>query len=86
VVNSNSYFDKVTQVAEEASPGCANAVRSTLFAVQDDILANYTKVKDAAAATGFCVETFPTYIKTLKDFVSENVIYLVGINKSAVNT
>jgi hypothetical protein len=79
-VNSNSYFDKVTQVADEASPGCAEAVRSTMFAVRDDLLTNYTRVKDAAADTGFCIETFPAYIRTVEDFVSENLIYLVSLN------
>ena len=80
MVNSNSYFDKVTQVADEASPGCADAVRSTMFAVRDDLLTNYKSVKDAAMDTGFCIETFPAYIRTVEDFVSENIIYLVSLN------
>lgn len=57
-----------------------------MFAVRDDLLANFTKVEDAAAVTGFCLETFPKYIKSVGDFVNENVIYLVSNDhRSAVN-
>lgn len=74
VVNSNAYFDKVTTVA---LPGCANAVHSTLFAAQDEFLANYTLVRQAAAAAGFCTKNFPSYIKDIPHFISEAIIYLV---------
>lgn len=78
VANSNLYFEKVTEVADTiASPGCANAVRSTLFAIQADLIANYTSVRDAAKAMGFCLDKFPTYMKDVPEFVSETVIYLV---------
>lgn len=77
VVNSNAYFDKVTEVAEKASPGCANAVRSTLFAVHDELLTNYSSVHNAVIATGICPDTFPTYVKDVPEFVSEIVVYLV---------
>lgn len=77
VVNSDAYFNKVTEVADIASPGCANAVRSTLYAVRDDLLANYSTVHDAAEALGFCTDNFPAYIKDVPEFVSEVVIYLV---------
>jgi len=86
VVNSNSYFDKVTQVADEASPGCAAAVRSTMFAVRDDLLTKYTRVNDAARDTGFCIETFPAYIRTVEDFVSENIIYLVSLKMTLLSS
>ena len=73
----NAYFDKVTQVAETASPGCANAVRSTMVAVRDELLANYTSVAKAAKATGFCQETVPHYIKDIPTLISETITYLV---------
>lgn len=77
VVNSDAYYDKVTAVADIASPGCADAVRSTLFAVQDELLANYTSVPEAASASGFCRKTFPKYIKDVPQFISEAIVYLV---------
>lgn len=78
VVNSNSYFDKITEVADGASPGCADAVKSTMFAVRDDLLANFTKVKHAAKATGICVDTLPNYFTTVEQFVDENLVYFVS--------
>jgi hypothetical protein len=77
VVNSDEYFDKVTEVADIASAGCADAVRSTVYAVRDELLANYTSVLEAAAAAGICTDTFPAYIKDVPEFVSEIVIYFV---------
>jgi len=102
-VDSDAYFDKVTETAELASEGCADAVRSTLFAVQDHLVADYgdddnddddddddnnkddddnnSHTKDniirAAAATGFCPKTFPKYVSSIEEFVSETVQYLV---------
>jgi hypothetical protein len=66
-----AYFEKITQVAEKASPGCADSVRSALDRVN-------SYVRDAAAETdddnmtidslaeqlGICVETIPEYINT----------------------
>jgi lysosomal Pro-X carboxypeptidase len=66
-----AYFEKITQVAEKASPGCADSVRSALDKVN-------SYVRDAAAETdddsmtidslaeklGICVETIPEYINT----------------------
>jgi hypothetical protein len=77
VVDSDKYFDKVTEVADIASAGCSDAVRSTLYAVRDDLLANYTSVLDAAEASGICTDTFPAYIKDVPEFVSEIVTYFV---------
>ena len=81
-VDSDVYFDKVTDTAELASAGCADAVRSTLFAVRDEIFAEYGDETDnniirAAAATGFCPKTFPKYVQNIEEFVSETVQYLV---------
>ena len=64
-VDSDAYFDKVTDVAEKASKGCASAVRETLMAVRDDLFENFSddSVISAAEATGFCPKSFPKYIK-----------------------
>lgn len=76
-VDTDAYFDRVTEVADIASPGCANAVRDTVFAVKDDLLANFDSVHKAAKATGFCADTFPTYMRDIPEFISETVTYLV---------
>eukprot|EP00537_Pseudo-nitzschia_pungens_P003239 CAMPEP_0172359308 /NCGR_PEP_ID=MMETSP1060-20121228/3514_1 /TAXON_ID=37318 /ORGANISM="Pseudo-nitzschia pungens, Strain cf. cingulata" /LENGTH=599 /DNA_ID=CAMNT_0013080889 /DNA_START=251 /DNA_END=2050 /DNA_ORIENTATION=- len=86
LVDSNAYFDKVTDTAELASEGCADAVRSTLVAAREELVAEFgflhprdrkRKIKAAAAAAGFCPDTFPSYITTIEEFVSETVQYLV---------
>ena len=81
-VDSDAYFDKVTDTAELASAGCADAVRSTLFAVRDELFRDYGDDTDnniirAAAVTGFCPKTFPAYVSDIEEFVSETVQYLV---------
>ena len=83
LVDSDAYFDKVTDVAELASEGCPDAVRSALFAVRDDLYSNYAddesgdNILRAAAATGFCPDTFPGYVSGIEEFVSETIQYLV---------
>ena len=74
---ANAYYDKVTEVADKASPGCSEAVRSTLYSVRDELLANFTSVRHAAAAVGFCPKHFPKYMKDIPEFISETVTYLV---------
>lgn len=76
-VDPNAYFDKVTEVAEMASSGCANGVRSTMFAVRDELLTDYTSIQQAAKAVGFCHKTFPDYIQDIPEFISETITYLV---------
>jgi len=76
-VAADAYFDKVSEVAEIASSGCAAAVRDTLYAAREELLANYTSVKDAARATGLCTHKFPAYIQNIVEFVSETITYLV---------
>lgn len=75
--DKDAYFDKVTEVADVASPGCSAAVRDTVFGVRDALLANFTSVLDAAAATGFCADSFPEYMRDIPEFISETVTYLV---------
>lgn len=76
-VAAEAYFDKVTEVAESSSSGCAAAVRETLFAASKELSTHYTSVKDAAKATGFCTKTFPDYIQDIDEFISETITYLV---------
>lgn len=73
----NAYFDKITHVAETASPGCAHAVRSTMAAVRDHLLEKYTSVRQAAQAVGFCPESVPEYIHDIPTLISEAIVYLI---------
>ena len=76
-VAPEAYFDKVTEVAELAVPGCADAVRDAMFEARDELLEQYTSVKHAAKATGFCAKTFPDYMQDIPEFISETITYLV---------
>lgn len=77
-LDSDSYNDKVTEVAEIASPGCADAVRSTLYAIRDELLSGkFKSVSQAANASGFCIDTFPHYIQDVPEFISEAITFLV---------
>ncbi|GAX29234.1 dipeptidyl-peptidase II [Fistulifera solaris] len=75
--DANAYYDKVSEVAEQMSPGCANAVRSTMEAVQDTVLSSNWTVSEAAANLGFCPNDLPEYIQDLDTLVSEGVVYML---------
>jgi Serine carboxypeptidase S28 len=73
-VDSMAYYDKVTQVAESESPGCAKAVRSTLLKAQWLILqhgGSDADLSDLAAGFGICNGTVPAYIQTPDVFAEE---------------
>ncbi|CAJ1951886.1 unnamed protein product [Cylindrotheca closterium] len=76
-VAPQAYFDKVSEVADIASPGCEAAVRDTLLDARDELTTYYTSVKEAAEVTGFCAKTFPDYMETIEEFISETITYLV---------
>jgi hypothetical protein len=66
-LNEYAYFDKITNVAEESSPGCAAAVKQTLLDMQE-ILEEESQHKRVAKEMGICVETLPTYITDIQIF------------------
>jgi len=85
-VDSDAYFDKITQVAEAASEGCSEAVRSTLFDLRETLFASFgddngqsgrENALGAAEAVGFCPSSLPPYIDSVGVFVSETIQYLV---------
>ena len=83
-VDSDAYYNKVTEVAEISSKGCAAAVKTTLYQVRDELYSTYDNDDDindnvilAAGASGFCTNTFPSYIKDIDEFISETITYLV---------
>lgn len=83
-VESSAYFDKITSVADEVSEGCSDAVRSSLYAVRDELYLDFwdnntssADIRDAAKRVGFCPSSFPLYIQDIEVFVSETIQYLV---------
>jgi pimeloyl-ACP methyl ester carboxylesterase len=66
-LDENAYFEKITQVAEESSPGCAAAVKETLVDMQA-ILEEANDYKKVAHNMGICVDTLPRYITDIKIF------------------
>lgn len=77
-VDQFAYFDKITQVAEQASTGCADAVRQTLDTINEYILDNSTvsTIHDLAKNLGICTKTIPDYIVTRKIFAQEVMMVL----------
>ena len=56
---------KVTEAAEHASEGCADAVRSALYEAKE-LIKQSSSVKEAVESMNMCVDTVPSYITKLK--------------------
>jgi hypothetical protein len=77
-VDQFAYYDKVTSTADEVSPGCADATRSTLLAAQKDILNHKDKeIRQVAKKYGICLRSVPKYIQTTKLFSEELMMIIV---------
>jgi len=77
-VNSDAYYDKVTEVTEKFMPGCAEAARSTLTAAVAELNSDPDlSVKHAAESIGICSKTLPKYMKDVATLASEVIVYLV---------
>jgi hypothetical protein len=61
-VPSSAYYDHITQVAEQAVQGCAEAVRTTLLTVQEKFRTDPTTLDRNLIGT--CPGTIPDYITT----------------------
>lgn len=85
-VDSNAYYDKVTQVAEHAMPGCANAVRSSLQQVRRNIRSQREQISfnEMAANLGICNGTVPTYIES-QDVFSEELMMIIATHFANAN-
>ena len=71
------YYEVVTKSADVASPGCADAVKSTLMTVVDDIIQegrDSGKFDDVAARMGICIDTIPAYITSAEMFAQESMM------------
>jgi hypothetical protein len=70
--DSNEYYDKVTQVAEKAYPGCTHAVRSSLKELHEWLDGKHAPtLKQAMKKLGICEDTFPEYIANTQLLATE---------------
>lgn len=81
-MNQYVYFDYVTQVAEEASPGCAHAYRSTLVNAKEAL--KRSSIQTAAKKMGICHHKIPKYIATPDTFANE-ITMMVGFSNADFN-
>jgi Serine carboxypeptidase S28 len=75
-VNHDVYYDIVTTAAERSSPGCAQAVRTTLVDVIDTIKAA-PSLLNAASLMSVCLETLPAYLKD-QDMFQEALVQITS--------
>eukprot|EP00934_Nitzschia_sp_Nitz4_P002874 Nitzschia sp. Nitz4//scaffold291_size36643//18249//19943//NITZ4_007765-RA/size36643-processed-gene-0.29-mRNA-1//-1//CDS//3329546133//2864//frame0 len=80
-LGSEVYFDYVSLVADAASPGCADAYKTTLHSVHKAI--SSMPIEKAAKKLGICPNV-PSYIKTPKMFADE-LTMLVGFANADFN-
>lgn len=73
-VDPAAYYEKVTDVAEEASPGCAAAVMEAQVQLRDAMV-NQT-VREVAAKLRICKNTIPKYMKTTEEMLEDLVVIL----------
>ena len=72
-----AYYDKVTATAETASPGCADAVRTTLYDAQEDIQESLDEqLQDVGVTYGICRGSIPSYIQTTSLLAQELMLIL----------
>jgi len=67
----DAYFDHITLVSDEASPGCADTVRKALMETKNYILNSGKTFDELAAKLGICPGTVPDYIDSPLLFVQE---------------
>jgi hypothetical protein len=76
-VDQGAYYEKVTATADQASPGCADAVRTALLAAQEDIVTSKDSLlQDVAVKYGVCKGSVPDYIKTTDIFSQELMLII----------
>lgn len=75
-VNPDAYYERISEVADIASPGCRGAIQTTLDAVNEMAL-NTSDFRKLAREMNICVEDIPHYIKTREMFAQE-MMFFVG--------
>ena len=72
-----AYYDKVTDTAETASPGCADAVRTALYEAQEDIMESLDEqLQDVGVTYGICRGSIPSYIQTTSMLARELMLII----------
>jgi len=75
-VDPLEYYRKVTQVADQAVPGCADAIKTTLLSIQAQ--STQWTIPEMAQQLGLCPDTIPSYITTTALLLQEvNMIVAV---------
>ena len=74
-VDQFAYYDHITNVAENCSTGCANAVKTALLNVVDIISNEVLTLKEAATKMGLCF--IPSFMEKAEDFLNE-IMMIVG--------
>lgn len=84
-VDSNAYYDKVSESAALVDPQCPQAIRQTLDSIVQELRDDYDpdEVRAAAKHIGICASkhrkdgSLPIYMKDVETLISEAIIYLV---------
>ena len=82
----NGYYDVVTRTAEQASPGCADAVRTTLAEV-DEALRGSSDLHYLGIAhekLNICRGSIPQYIQS-SEVLSEELMMIIGTSFADMN-
>lgn len=80
--NYNAYFDHVSNVAENAWPGCRQGTKQTLKELYHAIL--QSNVKNMSHKLGICYDRIPQYMKSpIRVFATELMQLVVSISADA---
>jgi hypothetical protein len=78
------YMERVTKVADKASPGCSDAVRKTLTEVDEAIRASHDFAEFAYTKLNVCRGTLPKYIDS-SDLLSKETMMIVEYTMADAN-
>lgn len=77
-VSPYAYYEYVTLIADQMSPGCSDAVRQTLLAAQDDMIHRDSRdLLELASEYGICRDSIPEYVST-GEILSQEVMVIIA--------
>jgi pimeloyl-ACP methyl ester carboxylesterase len=77
-MDPNAFYDIVADSVDRTSPGCSEAVRSTLRKINDDIISGEHHFTHFAEKLDVCVRTLPEYINTKEVFAQELMMIIAA--------
>lgn len=83
-LDPNAYYEKVTEVAEKASPGCAESIKATLTDIVSVLEDPSVSFVDVAKQLGICTSVIPEYITTNEIF-SQEIMMIAGDSFADLN-